>query len=98
MSDEQRTETDSNHGGFDMTQLAGERWRAPAWHAETIQKEMNSDTPNDDHHGFRGFYEPYKEERLDFDPDAALTDSGFVELVTKGVAPPLWTRIARKPA
>lgn len=57
-----------------------------------------SDTPNDDLHGFRGFYEPYKEEWLDFDPDAALTDSGFVELVTKDVAPPLWTRIARKPA
>lgn len=56
-----------------------------------------SDTPNDDLHDFRGFYEPYKEEWLNFDPDAVLTASGFVDIVTNDAAPPLWTRIARKP-
>lgn len=55
-----------------------------------------SDTPNDDLHDFRGFYEPYKEEWLTFDPDAVLTTAGFVNIMTSDVAPPLWTRIARK--
>lgn len=56
-----------------------------------------SDTPNDDLHSYRGFYEPYKEEWLHFDPDAFLADAGFVAIEARDVAPPLWTRVARKP-
>jgi ubiquinone/menaquinone biosynthesis C-methylase UbiE len=57
-----------------------------------------SDTPNDDLHGYRGFYEPYKEQWLVFDPDACLKDAGFGEIEAHDVAPPLWSRVARKPA
>jgi len=57
-----------------------------------------SDTPNDDLHDFRGFYEPYKEEWLDFDPEAFLKAAGFVDVVARDVAPPLWSRTAIKPA
>ena len=45
MSNDQRTENETNRRGFDMTQLAGDRWPAPSWHAEKIQEEMSSDTP-----------------------------------------------------
>ena len=57
-----------------------------------------SDTPNDDLHGYRGFYEPYKEEWLHFDPEAALGDAGFEGIERLSVAPPLWTVTARRPA
>jgi ubiquinone/menaquinone biosynthesis C-methylase UbiE len=56
-----------------------------------------SDTPSDDLHGYRGFYEPYKEEWLRFDPDAALREAGFEAIEARDVAPPLWTRTARQP-
>ena len=56
-----------------------------------------SDTPNDDLHDFRGFYEPYKEEWLSFDPGAALTAAGFTSVEQSSVAPPLWTVSARRP-
>ena len=56
-----------------------------------------SDTPNDDLHGFRGFYEPYKEQWLVFDPDACLARAGFEAIEAHDVAPPLWSRVARKP-
>ena len=55
------------------------------------------DTPNDDLHGFRGFYEPYKEEWLSFDPEAALAAAGFTSVEQSSVAPPLWTVSARRP-
>jgi SAM-dependent methyltransferase len=56
-----------------------------------------SDTSQDDLHTYRGFYEPYKEEWLRFDPDAFLLEAGFTDLEAQDVAPPLWTRVARKP-
>jgi SAM-dependent methyltransferase len=55
-----------------------------------------SDTPQDDLHSYRGFYEPYKEEWLRFDPDAALADTGFGPIETREVAAPLWTRVAHR--
>ena len=57
-----------------------------------------TDTPHDDLHSFRGFYEPYKEQWLVFDPDAFLADAGFVEREALEVATPLWSRVARKAA
>jgi len=57
-----------------------------------------SDTGQEDLHGYRGFYEPYKEQWLVFDPPAFLRDAGFGESVAKDVAPPLWSFVARKPA
>ena len=55
-----------------------------------------SDTPNDDLHDYRGFYEPYKEQWLVFDPDGCLKEAGFASIETRDVAPPLWSRVARK--
>jgi len=57
-----------------------------------------SDTPNDDLHDYRGFYEPYKEEWMEFDPDAFLAEAGFTQVSAHSVAPPLWNRVAKKPA
>jgi len=57
-----------------------------------------TDTPNDDLHSFRGFYEPYKDQWLVFDPDVFLADAGFVDCEALEVATPLWSRVARKPA
>lgn len=57
-----------------------------------------SDTPQDDLHDYRGFYEPYKEEWLRYDPTKALEEAGFVGIESHDVAPPLWTRVAKKPA
>ena len=57
-----------------------------------------SDTGQEDLHGYRGFYEPYKEQWLVFDPPAFLRDAGFAESVAKDVAPPLWSFVARRPA
>jgi SAM-dependent methyltransferase len=56
-----------------------------------------TDTSQDDLHGYRGFYEPYKEEWQRFDPDALLVEQGFEVVKALSVAPPLWTRIARNP-
>jgi SAM-dependent methyltransferase len=55
------------------------------------------DTPQDDLHGYRGFYEPYKEEWSRFDPDALLRAAGFRDVEAPRVPPPLWSRIARNP-
>lgn len=57
-----------------------------------------SDTPNDDLHTYRGFYEPYKEQWLVFDPDAFLEAAGFEDTRDHPVASPLWSRTARKAA
>lgn len=57
-----------------------------------------SDTPNEELHTFRGFYEPYREEWRRFDPEAALAEAGFVGTERKSVARSLWTVTARKPA
>lgn len=57
-----------------------------------------SDTPQDDLHDYRGFYEPYKDQWLVFDPDAFLKEAGFDTIEAHDVAPPLWSRVARKPA
>lgn len=56
-----------------------------------------SDTQPDELHTYRGFYEPYKEEWRSFEPARAVAEAGFVAIETSDVAPPLWTRIARKP-
>jgi SAM-dependent methyltransferase len=56
-----------------------------------------SDTPQDDLHGYRGFYEPYKEEWLHYDPEASLLEAGFVDVERHEAAPPLWSVIARNP-
>lgn len=57
-----------------------------------------SDTPQDDLHSFRGFYEPYKEQWLRFEPEACVARAGFVDGSLRSVAPPLWTVVAHKPA
>jgi SAM-dependent methyltransferase len=57
-----------------------------------------SDTPQDDLHGFRGFYEPYKEQWLEFDPERQVERAGFVDVASRPVAPPLWSVVARVPA
>jgi len=56
-----------------------------------------SDTAQEDLQSYRGFYEPYKEQWLEFDPAAFVRDAGFAEIVAKNVAPPLWSFVARKP-
>jgi SAM-dependent methyltransferase len=56
-----------------------------------------TDTAQDDLHGYRGFYEPYKDEWQRFDPDALLSEQGFEAVDALCVAPPLWTRVARNP-
>ena len=56
-----------------------------------------SDTPHDDLHDYRGFYEPYKEEWLHWDPVSSLREAGFVDVERRDAAPPLWTVIARRP-
>ncbi|MEZ7981645.1 MAG: class I SAM-dependent methyltransferase [Myxococcota bacterium] len=56
-----------------------------------------SDTPTDDLHGFRGFYEPYKKEWLHFDAEATLAEAGFKGMERFEVAPPLWSVTARRP-
>lgn len=56
-----------------------------------------SDAQPDELHAHRGFYEPYKEEWRHFDPTRALGAAGFVAIESPDVAPPLWTRVARKP-
>ncbi|MEM9175575.1 MAG: class I SAM-dependent methyltransferase [Myxococcota bacterium] len=56
-----------------------------------------SDTPHDDLHDFRGFYEPYKEQWLVWDEQAALAEAGFVDVTPRDVAPPLFSVVCRKP-
>lgn len=56
-----------------------------------------SDTPNDDLHDFRGFYEPYKAEWLEFAPEAFLAEARFVSVERRDVAPPLFSVRCRKP-
>lgn len=56
-----------------------------------------SDTPNDDLHSYRAFYEPCKEEGRDSDPDAFLARAGLAVIERRDDAAPLWTRVARKP-
>ncbi|MEM9652569.1 MAG: class I SAM-dependent methyltransferase [Actinomycetota bacterium] len=55
-----------------------------------------TDTPNDDLDKNRGFYEPYRLQWRTFDPDDALTTAGFTGVEHHHVAPPLWSRTARK--
>ena len=57
-----------------------------------------SDTPTDDLHGYRGFYEPYKEQWIEFEPERFLREAGFLSAAAHDVAPPLWSRVATKPA
>ncbi len=56
-----------------------------------------SDTLKDELHSFRGFYEPYKQEWMDFDPEAALAAAGFEGIEDRSVVSSLWTLIARRP-
>ncbi len=56
-----------------------------------------TDTPQDDLHGFRGFYEPYKEQWKSFDPRACLEEAGFADVEARDVAPPLWSVVSRRP-
>ena len=56
-----------------------------------------SDTPKDDLHGFRGFYEPYKEEWRVFEPVEWVSGAGFESVEEHDVAPPLWSVTARSP-
>jgi hypothetical protein len=57
-----------------------------------------SDTQQDDLHGYRGFYEPYKEQWLAFDPVGCLERLGFETIEAHPVAPPLWSYTAQNPA
>jgi ubiquinone/menaquinone biosynthesis C-methylase UbiE len=54
------------------------------------------DTAQDDLHGYRGFYEPYREEWARFDPDELLRETGFAAITAHPVPRPLWSRVARK--
>jgi SAM-dependent methyltransferase len=56
-----------------------------------------SDVQQDELDTYRGFYEPYREEWRSFEATGALAGAGFVAIESTDVAPPLWTRIARKP-
>lgn len=55
-----------------------------------------TDTPQDDLHGFRGFYEPYKEQWRVFEPAGFLEHAGFTAIAERTVAPPLWSFMARR--
>ncbi len=54
-----------------------------------------ADTPNDELGDYRGFYEPYKNEWLNFDPAAFLADAGFESIERCDVADRLWTMACR---
>ncbi len=56
-----------------------------------------TDTPHDDLHDFRGFYEPYREQWLVWDEEATLSEAGFEGLERRDVAPPLWSVVCQKP-
>ncbi len=56
-----------------------------------------SDTPHDDLHDYRGFYEPYKEQWLVWDELTTLGEAGFVGMERRDVAPPLWSVVCQKP-
>ena len=50
------------------------------------------DTAQDDLHGYRGFYEPYRKSGRRFDPDALLGRRGFAGRSKRTASPPpLWT-------
>jgi SAM-dependent methyltransferase len=55
------------------------------------------DTAQDDLHGYRGFYEPYREEWARFEPDELLRETGFSAITPHPVPRPLWCRVARNP-
>jgi SAM-dependent methyltransferase len=55
-----------------------------------------TDTPQDDLHDFRGFYEPYKDQWAVFDPTACLVDAAFEPGAPARVAPPLWSVVATR--
>ena len=57
-----------------------------------------SDTPTYDLDDFRGFFEPYREQCVKFDADAFVKEQGLVDIKAYDTAPPLWTRVAIKPA
>ena len=56
-----------------------------------------SDTPQGDLETYRGFYEPYRKQWLHYDPDTSLARAGFVDVEKADVAPPLWSRVAKRP-
>lgn len=43
------------------------------------------DTPQSDLFTFRGFYEPWKDQWLNFDPDSALQEAGFEAIQNNGI-------------
>jgi SAM-dependent methyltransferase len=55
-----------------------------------------ADTAQDDLDGYRGFYEPYREEWARFDPDTMLRETGFAVITAHPVPRPLWARVARR--
>jgi SAM-dependent methyltransferase len=55
------------------------------------------DTAQDDLHGYRGFYEPYREEWARFDPDKFLSETGFTPIAAHPVPGALWARVAHSP-
>jgi ubiquinone/menaquinone biosynthesis C-methylase UbiE len=55
-----------------------------------------SDALPGDLHSHRGFFEPYKEQWLNVNPDRLLTDAGFVNIQPYPIAYPIWTRTASK--
>ena len=57
-----------------------------------------TDTPTDDLHTYRGFYEPYKEQWMAFAPGTFLEAAGFVDCEDRSIASPLWSQVAQKPA
>jgi SAM-dependent methyltransferase len=57
-----------------------------------------TDTPTDDLHTYRGFYEPYKEQWKAFAPETFLAAAGFEGAEDRSIAPPLWSQVAQKPA
>ena len=65
--------------------------------AEELLRVAEEARPHDDLHGFRGFYEPYREQWLVWDEEATLAEAGFVGFERRDVAPPLWSVVCQKP-
>ena len=57
-----------------------------------------NDTPPDSLDGYRGFYEPYREQWRDFDPETSLAEAGFEDTSNHEIAPTVFTRTATKTA
>jgi SAM-dependent methyltransferase len=50
-----------------------------------------------DLYSYRGFFEPYKEQWLNVDPDKLLQESDFIDIKAYQVAYSTWTRVGTKP-